>query len=320
MAGLFLSFSYNRVFDEFENSTLDLRYRIRPHQNVGKDIVIVEIGDDSISKLGKWPFPRNYHALLVQALKSAGVKTILFDIFFSESKEEDDSFAESVKNAGNVYMPYVFELDRSNPDKTRMHAAKITAPLIDVLSAAAKGTGFVNVEPDFDGKVRRIPLFIEYYGDMYPQVTVKAALNDLGYDFSSEMIFPGKKMKVGDDIIIPLGEDSTMLVNYPDVWGKAFRHYSYVDIIQSYLADVMGQEPFLDLKDLEGSVCFVGFTATASPDAHPSPMERLYPGVGVHTSVYNSIINRSFIKRLNKWWNLFILVAMWMITAYVTLK
>ena len=78
-----LSLSYFRVFDEFEYSTLDLRYKLRPHHNVKDDIIIIEIGDDSIDKIGKWPFPRNYHALLINALRTAGAKTIIFDVFFS---------------------------------------------------------------------------------------------------------------------------------------------------------------------------------------------------------------------------------------------
>ncbi|MDP8299656.1 MAG: CHASE2 domain-containing protein [Candidatus Tantalella remota] len=313
---LFLSFS--RVFDEFEYSTLDFRYKIRPAQPVDEKIVIIEVGDDSIDKIGKWPFPRNYHALLTKALKSAGVETIVFDIFFSETNEGDEAFADAVKEAGNVYIPYVFELDRDNPDKSKLYATGYAAPLIKPLADAALGTGFVNVKPDQDGKVRRIPPFIEYEGKYYPNLTVLIALNNLDYSFDNVKIIPGKKMIVDDDLVIPLGYESSMLVDYPDVWGSAFKHYSYVDVLQSYLADVTGQKPVINLKNLKGTVCFIGLTATASPDAHPSPMEPLYPGIGVHTSVYNSILENEFIFRLNKWWNLLLIIVVWFITAYST--
>ena len=320
LAALFLFFSYTRVFDEFEYSTLDFRYKSRPPQAVNKDIVIIEVGDDSIEKISKWPFPRNYHALLIKALKTSGAETIVFDIFFSEEKEGDEKFAAAVREAGEVYLPYVFDLDRDSTDKTRVHAAGYTAPLIDVLGKAAKGTGFINVEPDIDGKIRRIPPFIEYKGVFYPHLTVLVALNHFGYRFDQVKIVPGDKMIAGQDVRIPLNEDSSMLVNYPATWGKAFRHYSYVDILQSYLADVTGQEPTVDLGELKDTVCFVGLTATAAPDAHPSPTEPLYPGIGVHTSIYNSIIEKAFLRRLNKWWNLLILVIMWLITGYITQK
>lgn len=319
VAFLFLFFSFARVFDDFEYRTLDARFSLRPHQKVNEDIVIIQISDDSIEKLGKWPFPRNYHGLLTTALKNSGAKTVIFDVFFSEEKEEDEGFAAAVREAGNVYIPYVFEPDIEHPDRKQLHASRYAAKLVGPLEQAAKGSGFVNVMPDSDGKVRRIPPYMIYEGRKYPHLTFNVALNSLGYDFEDIEIVPGKYIIVDDDLVIPLTEDSSILVNYPDVWGKAFRHYSFVDVIQSYLADITGQEPVIDLSEFKDSICFVGMTATASPDAHPSPMEVLYPGVGVHASLYNSIMNKSFIKRVNRWWNLLILVIMWTVTALLTL-
>ncbi len=319
--GVLFFFSHSRVFDEFEYSTFDLRYRLRPANMGERNIVIVEVGDDSISKLGQWPFSRIYHALLIKALNSSGAETIVFDIFFSEKKEGDDALAEAVSEAGNVYLPYVFDLNRSRGGRDHVHADGYAAQLIDKLkNVAGEKIGFINIEPDIDGKVRRIPPVVEYDNVLYPQITVLAALNKLGYKFSEIRTKFADKIVLGQDHIIPLDYDSSLLVNYPAVWGKAFRYYSYVDILQSYLSDMTGQEPILDLKEFEGAVCFVGLTATASPDAHPSPMEPLYPGVGVHASIYNGILSSDYLVRLNKWWNLFILVAMWFIVGVVTQK
>lgn len=318
IVALFLFFSYVRAFDEFEYSTLDFRYLARPPLPVDKDIVIIEVGDDSIEKIGKWPFPRSYHTLLINALRASGVKTVVFDIFFSEHKEGDDEFARAVKDAGNVYMPYIFELNRTHPDPSRIYASGHAAPLIDSLHDAAHGVGFINVKPDIDGKVRRIPPFIEYEGTSYPHMTVLSAVNELGYDWKDVDVTPGKRLIIGGEVVVPLEEDSSILVNYPDGWGKAFRHYSYVDILQSYLADVTGQEPILDLTELEGTTCFIGLTATASPDAHPSPTEPLYPGIGVHTSVFNSFMYNSYLFRLNRWWNLLILIVLGIVTGIIT--
>ncbi|MFC1548899.1 CHASE2 domain-containing protein [Candidatus Omnitrophota bacterium] len=320
LVALLLIFSYSRVFDEFEHSVLDFWYKARPPLPVKNDIVIIEVGDDSIEGIGKWPFPRNYHALLTRALKSSGVKTIIFDIFFSEHTEGDEAFAGAVKAAGNVYIPYVFDIESGVAGRTHVTAKKFAAPLVDVLKKEVKGSGFVNVEPDIDGKVRRIPPFIEYEGKYYPHLTFNAALNERGYEFEDIEIIPGDKIVVDEGFVIPLNNDSSILVNYPATWGKAFRHYSYVDIIQSYLADITGQKPRIDLKELKDTICFIGLTATASPDAHPSPMEPLYPGIGVHTSLYNSIMENIYLRRMNKWGNLFILIVVWIITGFVTAR
>ena len=320
LIGLFLFFSYARIFDEFEYSVLDLRYKLRMQEPVDKNIAIIEVGDDSIENIGKWPFPRKYHTLLIKALKSAGAETIVFDIFFSESKEGDDEFAKAAIEAANVYIPYVFEIDREAKNKNMVYASGYAADLIDVLKKAVKGSGYVNVEPDMDGKIRRIPPFIEYDNKKYPHLTVLAALNKLGYSFDDIEIYPQKKIVVGKDLVIPLGDDSSLLVDYPGVWGKDFRHYSYIDVLQAYLADLTGQEPRINLEEFEGAVCFIGLTATASPDAHPSPLEPIYPGVGVHTSVYNSIINNTFLTRASRWTNLIILIFMWFLTSLITEK
>ena len=183
LVALFLLFSYARIFDEFEYITLDFRYKVRPPQEVLKEIVIIEIGDDSIDRLAQWPFPRNYHALLTKALTSAGVKTNVFDIFFSEKKEGDRDFAKTVKSAGNVYFPYIFDLDRHNPDKKMVHAWRIAEGVIEPLKKACKGEGFINVIPDEDGNVRSVPAVVKLKEKLYPHLTVLVALNDLGIEF-----------------------------------------------------------------------------------------------------------------------------------------
>lgn len=317
---IFLSISYFRVFDEFEYSTLDFRFKIRPEQPVDENIVIIHIGDDTIDKLGEWPIPRRYHALLVRALHSAGAKEIIFDVFFSEPAKGDDVFANALKETDSTYLPYIFEINPENQGEKYLRATRVIAPIVASLKEACKNTGFINIQPDIDGKVRRIFGFIEYNGKFYPHMAMLAVLNNMGVSFKDVEISPGKKIVVNKNRTIPLGEDSTIFVNYPAKWGHAFKHYSYVDVIQAHAAGILGTKPVIDLNELKDKICFIGFTAAASPDAHPSPFEPLYPGVGVHASVYNSILRGDFLHRLNRWWNLLILIVVWLITAFITAK
>ena len=117
-AGLFLIFlsaiflSYFRLLDNYELQTLDIRFRLRPPIPVNKNIVIIEVGDDTIDALGKWPIARRYHAELVNTLTEAGAEAIVFDIFFSEESEEESDrlFQEAIKKSGRVYLPHVFNI------------------------------------------------------------------------------------------------------------------------------------------------------------------------------------------------------------------
>ncbi|MFH1309778.1 MAG: CHASE2 domain-containing protein [Candidatus Omnitrophota bacterium] len=318
IASLLLCVSYFRTFDDFEYSMLDFRYRLRPLQKVNDDIVIIEIDDNSIKQLGRWPFIRNYHALLVKILGVSGADTIVFDVFFSEGKKEDEEFARAIKNAGIVYLPYIFELEKGGLDHEKIFAAGFVAPLVEILKKDAKGTGFINLVPDNDGKIRNILPYVKYKGKNYPQLAVLAALNDLGYRFDEVEIVPGKRIAVSDGFFIPLNEDSSMMINYPSEWEKSFKRYSFVKILQSYLSEVTGQKPEVNLGDLKGKKCFVGLTASTVHDTNSSPMQNFYPGVGINASVYNSIANHTSLKRLNRWWNLAVLIFLWGCIVYIT--
>ena len=190
---IFLSISYFRVFDEFEYSTLDLRFKIRADQPVDKEIVIIHIGDDTIDKLGEWPIPRKYHALLVRALHSAGVKDIIFDVFFSEPAKGDKVFAKAISETDNTYLPYIFEINLDNQGKNYLEATRVIAPIVKSLETVCKNTGFINVQPDIDGKVRRIFAFIEYNGKFYPHMAILAVLNEIGVSFKDVEVVPGKR-------------------------------------------------------------------------------------------------------------------------------
>ena len=320
VAAVLFSFSYFRVFDSFENSTFDFRYKARPSEKVSEDIVIIEVGDDTIEKIGQWPISRNYHALLIKALDLAGARAIIFDIFFSEPTLEDQGFAQSAVDSGKVYFPYMFDIDESPKDKTSVYATGYSAKMVDELEEAAKATGFVNVILDPDGKIRRMPLFITYDGNKYPLLSFKAALDKKDLLFEDVVIRPGRNVRISEKETIPLDEASYLLVNYAGRWGEGYRHFSYVDIIQSYLSDIMGQPASIDLSSLKGTTCFIGVTASASPDVHPSPMENMYPGVGVHASIYDSIVRGSYIRRLGRVPNMAILMFVWFLAAYFTLK
>src|SRR3989344_228718 len=52
-AGLLLGGSYFRVFDIYEYQTYDWRFRMRPAEPQSQDIVLIEILDDALEKLGR---------------------------------------------------------------------------------------------------------------------------------------------------------------------------------------------------------------------------------------------------------------------------
>lgn len=310
--------SYFHIFDNYELDSLDLRFALRPPQKATDEVVIVEIGDDTIEYLGRFPFDRDYHAVLVKALTDFGAKAVVFDIFFSEASPGDKEFEEALKAAGNVYLPNVFELEpgRHAVPRSTGYLGKCLEPF----ETYARGTGHINIVPDMDGKYRRIPPYIEYRGTYVPQLSLAVACDRLGLKPEDIDLAPGRYLRLGKDIRIPLDAGSSMIINYSGKWGKAYRHYSYVDILQSYFAKSSGQEPILDGSLFKDKVCVVGLTATGTTDVHPNPLETLYPAVGIHPETYNAIVTRRFISRVPRAVNAAILILLAAFIAFATMK
>ena len=71
------------------------------------DIVLVKIDNQALRKVGRWPWPRRYHAELTDRLTAAGAKRILFDITFVGATDaaDDAAFARSLKQSGRRILP-----------------------------------------------------------------------------------------------------------------------------------------------------------------------------------------------------------------------
>lgn len=66
----------NMVFDTYQ------RLWPRPYEDAG--VRVVDIDDETIRRLGQWPWPRTDTAALTQALSDAGAAAVAFDVVFSE--------------------------------------------------------------------------------------------------------------------------------------------------------------------------------------------------------------------------------------------
>lgn len=93
-----------------ESLGLTLLYTLRGPRIPSTDAVIINIDDSSSDRFNlprqfsKWP--RSIHADLVKKLNAYGAKVISFDIHFADTrgKEQDQYFAETIREAGNVLL------------------------------------------------------------------------------------------------------------------------------------------------------------------------------------------------------------------------
>ncbi|MGB0921467.1 MAG: CHASE2 domain-containing protein [Alphaproteobacteria bacterium] len=64
--------------------SFDLYQRLVPHKAETSPVVIVDIDEDSLAKIGQWPWPRSDIAKLIVNLVNAGAVVVGFDIVFAE--------------------------------------------------------------------------------------------------------------------------------------------------------------------------------------------------------------------------------------------
>ena len=90
----------------FEDQLRMVRNYFHPHRASG-DVVLVTIDDNSLRKIGRWPWPRRYHGQLIDRLTSAGAKRIYSDVTFEtrSSPDDDAKLANAIERSGRVILP-----------------------------------------------------------------------------------------------------------------------------------------------------------------------------------------------------------------------
>lgn len=314
------SLSWFRVFELYELQTYDWRCVVRGARPVSPDIVLIDIWDDTLKALGAWPFDRGYHAELIDALAAHGVKGVAMDMVIVEEREGDDAVAAAAARAKNVYFVEAFYSVLPHAGKFR--SDRLIAPLIPEYAKAARAVAHVNSTADMDGKRRRTFPIIEHEGRNHYQLSLRVAMDVFGVNPESMHLNPGKEIDFGGKIRIPLDEQGHFIVNYAGPWEDTFKHYSYFEVLAARLQETSGQKPIIDLEELRGKICFVGLTSLGSHDTNPVPIQAVYPMVGMHANVLNSLLTGDFIRRLDRPANLAVLAlfCLWVIFLSVKLK
>ncbi|MEJ0011226.1 MAG: adenylate/guanylate cyclase domain-containing protein [Bauldia sp.] len=174
---------------------------------------VIDIDEDSLAKIGQWPWSRTILADLVDKLTAQGAAVIAFDIFFSEPdrtspeqavklmspedaailapvvagrKTHDQIFTDAVA-AAPVVLATALNTTPSAPPPLKAGfaiAGDDPAPFITnyqgaaanlpELDAAAKGIGSVNWLPDRDQVLRRVPLVLRIGNQYVPALSTEA--------------------------------------------------------------------------------------------------------------------------------------------------
>src|SRR5512142_698187 len=100
-----------KIFEILELKTLDLECALRGPLAPGPETVIAAIDEKSISRLGRFPWPRATWGRIVDRMTDEGARVVVFDVFFSEPENaaSDDAFERAIRRNGRVILPMVFD-------------------------------------------------------------------------------------------------------------------------------------------------------------------------------------------------------------------
>ncbi len=316
---------FPKSLESIDNRLRDYFFTLRGEIPNSKNVVIVDIDEKSLKKLGQWPWSRNIIAKILENLSNNSVALIALDIVFPEEDKSsphkvlkklgiekksvpnyDLELARTISNTPTI-LGYQFEFKEDNKylNKEAPHIPaifiernkimgeeyllKATGTILNMSSIqnSAYSSGFFNNVPDISGIIRSVPLIISYNDIIYPSLSLEV----LRIITQTQKVFINYNSDGVVDISlnninIPTDRHGRLLINFR---GKEnnFKYLSASDIYQNKI----------DKKELENKIVLIGTSATGLRDLRATPFESIYPGVEIHANVIDNILTGDFISQ-----------------------
>lgn len=298
---------FANLLQRLEYWALDYRFRLAGKDGDTSKIVIVAIDDESIQKLGTWPWPRSYHAKLINNLHQAKAKVIGIDIIFSTpDPKQDYQLAEAIKNAQNVVM-VAHPLMPTQMSFTRniMTIDQIQYPIEEIVQVA-RGVGHIAVVYDNDGTVREIPALLRTKDETLLAFGIEIALIYQGENH--RRIGLNRDLLRVSSIKIPIDSKGNMLINYTG-GPHSFTKIPYHRVIS-------GEVPMDFFKD---KIVLVGVTAGGLSDSWVTPFinQGSMSGIELHANIINTILDKGFFIHFDGRQNAFLILFLGIFSGFI---
>ncbi len=340
-AGLALALcvaEYRGSLDWLENRSSDRRATATTDPSrANHDIVILDIDNASYrtltDKLGRWPWTRRVWTELVRYLTPGKPRLILFDILFNGTEPQaDPEFASVIRQAGNVVLPFSFDsghletnLDVFTPpslarigmegsapgDVLNRHDWTINQPNPQLAQVMA-GSGATRWTPDPDGMTRRLPLVVNYEGEVWMTQWLASALR---LQPSTTAHFDKSEFTAGS-LHLPVDPQGRFVVKWHGDTLNSYRRVPLWEMICSIYpqqcdASVTKHPP----SEFAGKIVFVGASAAGSYEVRPTPVSETAPGMFVLATALDNLLAGEAIRTSPAWLALLLIVAMTAIPA-----
>ncbi|HLW92284.1 MAG TPA: CHASE2 domain-containing protein, partial [Roseiarcus sp.] len=308
----------NLVFDQYQ------RWLPREY-GFDQPVRILDIDDESIRRIGRWPWPRERIAAIVDTLTKADVAAISFAVLFSEKDRSsggvncaahaadlanqtcddgDQVFARAIanrpvilgsyftatKNAAPAQVPVKagFAIAGDAPAPYLNHLSGALAPL-PVLAESAAGIGFMNWLPDSDRVIRRVPLLLDVNGQPQPSLALESLRVAQGA--SSYVI---KSSNASGDAAFGASQGVTAIrvgdIIIPTQTAADMRIYFAKSAERRSIPAWKVLSDGADLSDLSGKIVVVGATASLLSDEIATPLNPSTSGVEAHAQLLEQLL------------------------------
>ncbi len=291
---------FSSSFDLLELRTLDNRFRVRNilKMNPVYHNALIHINIDNYSKQesDQTLWPKSYYAKLINTISERGADVIVCDIMFVDWADTTGNITliNSIVNSGNVVSPILFELNFNEKIQVGvsyefglelypnfetdefLNANNIIAkPLLEIMDQSA-GMGFVNVIPDPDGILRRIPLIAQLNGKMIPSLFLQSVCTYFDYDLDKIIPVNGSLVILKDfgefvegvdkDLRIPLDGKGNMLVNLSGTLTENYPGFGAWDLLEEKYE-----------TDFSSKLVIFADISSQGGDFSPTSLDNLFP-------------------------------------------
>lgn len=299
------------------------------------DLLLLAVDESSLEAFGRWPWSRDRFGYVVRYLKQAGAKAIVFDVLFLEpdenAEEFDQSFADDIKAAGNVFLPMLFQAESNSiPPELQDHATVEVEPAdaarvlatethaglklpIPVLAQQARGLGVINLSADMDGPTRRIPLWGQVSGQLVPHLSLVVAQYLLG---ATGLTLQDHSVQIGSHTV-PFEPDGTMLIDWHGSLEQTYhaKKYSIGRVLQAFAPQQKGERPSLDPLLFKDKIVFIAGTAAGLYDLRVTPFSSATPGVLIHMAALDNLLHGQALRSVPRWFSQVTLLSLCLISA-----
>ena len=179
-------------------------------------------------------------------------------------------------------------------------------PIKELRDTAGIIGNVTGISDKVDDVFRRQRLFTLFDGKAVPGLAAASLLvagedNTIVYD-------PAKKVMRWGPYTIPVDKEGKTLLRFR---GKLDRyiHVGLSEVLQSAEDLAAGKEPLLYPDDFRDSYVFFGFFAPGLFDLFTTPIDTVYPGMGVHITMLDNLLMGDFIQQVPDWIDLIIIAG-----------